>query len=614
MQKIFLFFIIVFLGACNNTNRHKLMPASHLNWSKVDLIEKSIKRPVFSDKIFRVAKINEDSVSYNIQEAIDKAAGVGGGTVIVPAGVYFSMPILLKSNIHLILEEGAILKFVPEPAKYPIVYTWFESLPCMNFSPMIYAKDQENIKISGEGIIDGQSNQTTWLSMTYGQSADKKALKEMQSENIDPSKRIFGLKKNLRPDLISFINCNTIEISGVTLINSPNWTLHPILCKNIRISDINISGYNSNQVGIATECCSSVLINNVNIRGMNTGIQISSIKLENSNLNPSANIIVKASKFVNNRNTISIGPTAGSGIKNIFISGNNIQKSYNGITVRNNATLEGVIQDIFIKEIYAKNIYNHFFYSRLDNCSEKNENPLLFNVHLENIQADSCGRAFHIDGDSIQPIQNFYFENTTFHSFKEPIAEDIFNLSFKNYSDDDLLYNQSFNLKDARADKFDRNDNNLEILNRNNIHKNELPTIVKEVLFKNYPLLQPSAIRQIITKTRELYEFVYFNEIFQKTVLLISNDGEILRNEQAILLELVPVNVLVSLKEILKTDPIPHIMDEIKKIVVQDFIYYEFKGEMRHQIFFVGIANDGSIIEQKQKEIAGTLPYLIKQE
>ena len=611
MYKLLFFLFIITITACKEPIK-KRIPYSQLNSSEADSILKSIHQPVFSTKEFRIKQAVGNQVTNLIQDAIDQAASNGGGTVVIPGGIYYCYSINLKSNVHLMLEEGAILKFVNDPTKYPLVYTWFEGIPCMNFSPMIYAKDEVNIKISGKGIIDGQGNKPEWKSMKYRQKIDWTLLKDLDNENVEPRHRTFGMGNNLRPDLITFINCNKIEISGVSLINAPYWTVHPILCNDVTISQMNISGQGYNQVGIALECCSRILIDHVNVKGMKAGIQINSGIGNDDQLRPSTDILVQESVFNDNRNAISIGPAVKSGVNRLFISGIKINHSFNAINILNDASLKGKIHDIFIREILAADITGHFFYCRIFYGSENSKEPLFFNVHFEKLRVDSCARSFHIDGDGYQPIQNFYFENCTFHSYKEPIAEDIINLSFKNFNDGNLNYNQSFNLKDAKSDKLNGMKKNQDILNANEIHQDELPEKVKEILLKQYTQVPLEDIRRIITKTRVLYEIELLPEINQKTVLLISFDGEIVRTEQEISFQSIPVQVLATLRSILKTEPIPQIMEEVKRIVVQDFIYYEFKGEMRHTIFFAGIAKDGRVLEQKQKEVANTLPFLIK--
>src|SRR4030095_5695018 len=98
-----------------------------------------------------------------IRKAIDACHTSGGGRVVVPPGVFPTGAIHLKSNVNLHLLEGATLKFSTDPAKYmPVVYTRFEGTECLNYSPLIYAFEQQNIAVTGSGVLDGSASNENW--------------------------------------------------------------------------------------------------------------------------------------------------------------------------------------------------------------------------------------------------------------------------------------------------------------------------------------------------------------------------------------------------------------------------------------------------------------------
>ena len=81
-----------------------------------------------------------------IRAAIDACSAAGGGRVVVPAGRFLTGPIHLKSNVNLHVARGATLAFSQDPTHYlPAVLTRFEGTELMNYSPFIYAFEQENI-------------------------------------------------------------------------------------------------------------------------------------------------------------------------------------------------------------------------------------------------------------------------------------------------------------------------------------------------------------------------------------------------------------------------------------------------------------------------------------
>src|SRR3954467_5448386 len=133
-------------------------------WSVVPEIIARIKAPRFANQDFFVTNFGASPDNKtDCKPALDKAIAVcskaGGGRVIVPAGHWLvAGPIHLKSNVNLQLEKGATIRFSPNPAhSLPLVHTRFEGNEVFNYSPLVYAYDQENIAITGAGTLDGQA-------------------------------------------------------------------------------------------------------------------------------------------------------------------------------------------------------------------------------------------------------------------------------------------------------------------------------------------------------------------------------------------------------------------------------------------------------------------------
>ena len=132
---------------------------------------KRIVAPEFPAKDFKitdygaVADGKTDSTEA-IAKAIKACSDAGGGRVVVPAGEFFTGPIHLVSHVNLHVEKDAVLKFSTDPKAYlPVVFTRFEGTELYNYSPLIYAIDQENIAVTGEGTLDGQADASNWLAM-----------------------------------------------------------------------------------------------------------------------------------------------------------------------------------------------------------------------------------------------------------------------------------------------------------------------------------------------------------------------------------------------------------------------------------------------------------------
>ena len=167
-------------------------------WEQADEILSRIKAPKFPDKDFIVTDFGAVSGGAKdctdaFKKAITAASEAGGGRVIVPAGNFLSGAIHLKSNVNLHISEGAVIKFSTNPDMYlPEVYTRWEGVECMNYSPLIYAYEQENIAITGKGTLDGQGSDDNWWQWKKTQAPDRQYL-FLQGEKGEPvEQRQFG--------------------------------------------------------------------------------------------------------------------------------------------------------------------------------------------------------------------------------------------------------------------------------------------------------------------------------------------------------------------------------------------------------------------------------------
>ena len=175
-----------------------------------------------------------------IKEAIEKLSAGGGGTLFFPAGTYVTGPIVLKSNITVDIEAGATIKFSDDMSEYtPFVEMRYEGVVMNSFVPMFYAYEQKNITIKGEGTIDGNGKKWWYGTFTLeGAHKDETFKKELQGyqkmwreanpgfkiEDNSDWKRTLA-KEFFRPPLMQPYKCKDFTVQGVTIINSPFWTI-----------------------------------------------------------------------------------------------------------------------------------------------------------------------------------------------------------------------------------------------------------------------------------------------------------------------------------------------------------------------------------------------------
>src|SRR5215210_8749903 len=177
-------------------------------WSRVPEILKRIKAPVFPKRDFAVTKYGaKGDGKFDNTEAFRKAIAdcnkAGGGRVVVPAGTFLTGPIHLLSNVNLHVSEGATVKFSQDPKAYlPLVYTRWEGMELMNYTPFIYAFEQQNIAVTGAGTLDGNSDDEHWWPWkgqerhgwqkgTPNQLKARKTLEEMTERGAPVGERVF---------------------------------------------------------------------------------------------------------------------------------------------------------------------------------------------------------------------------------------------------------------------------------------------------------------------------------------------------------------------------------------------------------------------------------------
>ncbi|MFA6744068.1 MAG: glycoside hydrolase family 28 protein, partial [Candidatus Neomarinimicrobiota bacterium] len=250
---------------------------SAVGWDQVPAILEKIVPPKFNNKDFDITKFGaigdgKFDCTQAFARAVEACHQAGGGRVIVPSGEFLSGAIQLKSNVNLHVTGEGVILFSKDMRKFlPIVYTRFEGMECMNYSPFIYAYEQENLAITGSGVIDGQADNETWwnwvVKKEYGwkeglpnQEADRDLLLKMADDNIPVNERVFGDGHYLRPNFIQFYKCKNILIENVTLKRSPMWEIHPVLCENMTVRKVTIVSHGPNNDGCNPESCRNVLI------------------------------------------------------------------------------------------------------------------------------------------------------------------------------------------------------------------------------------------------------------------------------------------------------------------------------------------------------------------
>lgn len=311
-------------------------------WNEAEYraIERSIEQPKIAKCTVVITKFGAKTTASAAQnqQAIHRAiaylAKQGGGKVVVPAGNWQTGALRLASGIELVVSKDALLQFVFDRSLYPLVKTSWEGMMCWNYSPCIYSYGADDVVVSGEGTIDGGGSNETWWPMCGKQvfgyvkgvtkeaqvSGSRRRLQQLAEDDVPWDERRFGLGQGLRPQLINFVKGNRVRVSGVTLLHSPFWVIHPLLCKNVTVDGVKIWNEGPNGDGCDPEACENVLIQNTHFHTGDDCIAIKSGRNNDGRMwnKPSRNIIIRNCVMEDGHGGIVIGSEISGGCKNVY--------------------------------------------------------------------------------------------------------------------------------------------------------------------------------------------------------------------------------------------------------------------------------------------------------
>ena len=414
--------------------------AETAEWSQVPEILSRIVAPKFPARDFDITKFGavadgKTDSSQAISKAIAACVIAGGGRVVMPAGVFLTGTIHLSSNVELHLAAtNTTLKFITYPKAYlPAVFTRFEGIECYNYSPLIYAFGQSNVAVTGEGTLDGQADDSTWLAWKGRkgpadgtQKAARARLDKMNNDGVPVSQRVFGEGDFLRPPFVEFNRCRNVLIEGVHIRRSPMWELHPLLCTNVIVRGVDISSHGANNDGCDPESCCDVLIEKC---VFDTGDDCIAIK-SGRNADgrrvgvPSQNIIIRDCTMRDGHGGTTIGSEISGGCRNVFVENceMNSPELACALRLKSNAMRGGVLENIFMRNINVGLVKDSvlqidFLY---EEGAKGEQKPVAQNVVMENIRVAQTPRVLNVKGFPGASITGVRIYNSSFKQINKP--------------------------------------------------------------------------------------------------------------------------------------------------------------------------------------------------
>ena len=446
-----------------------------------------VKAPVIPDRKVNLRDFGakDDGVTLNTEafaKAIDALSKQGGGHLIVPSGVWFTGPIVLKSNIDLHLEMGAIIQFSGDDTLYPIIKTSFEGLDTRRCQSPLSANGAENISITGRGVIDGngqywrpvkkskvtdgqwkeilsrpggvESKKGYWVPSQGYANAEKSA--DMNVVKASSEAEWNSFKRFLRPVMISLVSCKNVLLQGVIFQNSPAWNIHPLMCENIILDNVlaRNPSYAQNGDALDLESCKNALIVNSKFDAGDDGICIKSGKDADGRRRgiPCENVVVDGCTVFAGHGGFVVGSEMSGGVKNILVENCQFLGTDVGLRFKSTRGRGGIVENININNVTMTDIktdaitFNMYYGGKSvaemladgdnpDNTTKvpvTEETPIFRNINIKNIVCNDAGRAMEFNGLPEMPIDGISLENVMIQAKKDAVFTNYKNLKKKN--------------------------------------------------------------------------------------------------------------------------------------------------------------------------------------
>lgn len=466
-----------------------------------------VTRPVFKKDTFNITKYGAkaDGIMLNTQSinsAITACSAKGGGVVLIPAGLWITGPVVLKSNVNLHIDRAALLQFTDDKSQYKIIEgNWEGHAAYRNESP-ISGTNLTNIAITGEGVIDGNGevwrligkdrlteeewkrkvasggvvseNGKTW----YPSAAYAKAAKTPKAGYIEPGSSVAAAseyKDYYRPNMLVLNNCKKILLQNTTFQNSAAWCLHTLMCQDLTLEGVRVRNpWNAaNGDGIDVESCKNVMIDNSTFDCGDDGICVKSGRDEEGRKRgmPTENMIVKNSIVYRAHGGFVIGSEMSGGARNIFVSNCTFIGTDIGLRFKTTRGRGGVVEKIYIKNIAMKDIltsailFDMYYMGKSPTEDElvndvtlpavTDATPQFRDFYVSNVSCNGADKALMIRGLPEMNIKNINIDNVSMKTNKGIDIIEAKGINLKNFYVESKNSNPLINILNSSDVKFE---------------------------------------------------------------------------------------------------------------------------------------------------------------
>ncbi|BCJ93649.1 polygalacturonase [Anaerocolumna cellulosilytica] len=323
------------------------------------------------------------------------------GRVLVPAGTFRISSLFLKDNLHLEIAKDAVVLAFTEKEKFPVLPGNIESYdeiedynlgswegnPLPMYASILTGISVSNIVITGEGILDGGASFDNWWSY--------------KREKPMP----------FRPRMLFLNHCSNVTVHGITVRNSPSWTLHPYFSTDLKFIDLKIQNPadSPNTDGMDPESCKNVDIIGIHFTVGDDCIAVKSgkIYMGSKHKTPCENIIIRNCLMESGHGAVTLGSEMAGGVKNLLVKDCVFLDTDRGLRIKTrrgrgqDAILDEIIfEDIEMDEVKTPFVINSFYFCDPDGHTEyvrtKNTLPVdertpdIRTLAFRNIEAKNC--------------------------------------------------------------------------------------------------------------------------------------------------------------------------------------------------------------------------------
>ena len=373
-----------------------------------------------------------------INAAIEACAAKGGGTVLIPRGSFVTGPIILKSNINLHLQRGALVIFSSDFNQYPLVVSSFEGVDAARCQSPVVAENLQNIAITGEGVMDGNGyywrplkkekmsdsewkkhlkkyggvltdDKKTW----YSSAKALKGLKDKTIGKLEAGKTLADfedVKDFLRPNMIRIYQCSNVLLEGVTFQNSPAWTTHCMMSEHLTIRGLKVKNpwFGTNTDALDLESCSYALVKDCIFDTGDDGICIKSGRDAEGRKRgmPTKEVIVDNCTVYHSHGGFVVGSEMSGGAHNLYVSNCNFIGSDIGLRFKTTRGRGGLVENVYVNNVDMKDIPGEailfdMYYMAKDPVPLSGETREPPKVEIKPVD------------ESTPQFRNFYFRNIT---------------------------------------------------------------------------------------------------------------------------------------------------------------------------------------------------------